>query len=402
MTDTPTEYDLIVIGAGPAGSAAAYFASRAGLKVLFIDQRNFPRHKICSGGLSPKSLVVLEMMGILEQIKRSDHPMIRKLRLGSPNGTVLEDDLPITSISHGYGYVVPRFYLDDMLRIKAVRQGATFRRARVNGLLWSNGNAEGIIADGCEIRSHAIIVAGGARPIPTLDSRRMWESDVPTFHVIQTHYEDPSQANSTAIEIYFEKSLVPGYFWIFPEGRGRLTVGAGVWGNSGGARDLQERYENGIRYVKEVCQRVIPASDTLKFERWIIPAHRQVNETAAPNVLLAGDAGGFANPFTGEGIYYALETGRLASEAVAADLKQTNGTHSLAETYAKLLTELVEELKISWSLHDLMSDAKRVDVLISDASQDKALRKIMVGAVINALDKSVLTNWLVEDKIKHA
>ncbi len=392
MLSTEAEFDLIVVGAGPAGSAAAYFASRAGLRVLLLDQCDFPRPKICSGGLSPKSLSILEEMDVLPQIKESVFPQIRRLRLGSPSGVVLEGDLPVTSVSRGYGYVVPRFFLDDMLKTQAIHQGAVAKRARVAELLLSDGRARGVLADGCEISGNAIIIAAGAKASSLL-GRHGCTSDDETFFAIQAHYDAPPEEGLETLEMYFERTLVPGYFWIFPEGGGRMTVGACVWGNPGGARALRDRFEAGVRCAEEVCVAHVPVSESLTFERWIIPAHRHVLSSMCSNVLLAGDAGGFANPFTGEGIYYALETGRLAGLAVANHLAGPLATSSMGETYDLSLAELREDLGISWDLHDLMADADRIDALVADASHDDALRMTLIGAVLNASTKGTLTDW---------
>lgn len=392
MLSTEAEFDLIVVGAGPAGSAASYFASRAGLTVLLLDECDFPRPKICSGGLSPKSLVILEEMDVLQQIKESGFPLIRRLRLGSPSGVVLEDELPVTSVSRGYGYVVPRFFLDDMLKTQAIQQGVLAKRAHVAELLWSNGRARGVLADGREIRGSAIIIAAGAKASSLL-GRHGRKLDDETFFAIQSHYDAPSEGGSETLEIYFERTLVPGYFWIFPEGRGRMTVGAGVWGNPGGARALQDRFEAGVRHARGIGRTSVPFPESLTFERWIIPAHRHLQSSTCSNVLLAGDAGAFANPFTGEGIYYALETGRLAGDAVANHLKNAPAPPSMEEVYHASLAELTKELRISWELHDLMSDADRVDALVADASRDDALRATLIGAVLNASDKSTFANW---------
>lgn len=399
MISTEDQFDLIVVGAGPAGSAAAYFASRAGLKVLLLDERDFPRRKICSGGLSPKSLVLLEQMDVLQQIKQSHFPQIRRVRIGSPSGVVLEDNLPVTSFSRGYGYVVSRFFLDDLLKSQAIRHGVHTKRAQVTALLSSNGKAQGVLADGREIRGKAIIIAAGAKAASLLGRNRR-KLDNATFFAIQSHYDTSSKANTTTIEIYFERTLVPGYFWIFPEGRGRLTVGAGVWGNPGGARALQDRFEAGVRYAREFGRTSIPLSETLAFEKWIIPARRHLQPSTCSNVLLAGDAGAFANPFSGEGIYYALETGRLAGEAVANHLKHLPATPSMAEAYHASLAELAEELRISWKLHDMISDVDRLDALVADASYNDSLRAMVIGAVVNASDKSAVTDWtgIVKDE----
>lgn len=392
MTRNGNTYDVIVVGAGPGGSAAAYFAAMAGLEVLLIDKEDFPRPKVCSGGLSPKSLAVLEKMDVLEEIKHSGRPMIRTLKLGSPSGLILEGDIPVTSISQGFGYVVPRFQLDDMVRWRALKAGTVFKKGRVNQLLYSDGNVSGVLMNNQKIKADLIIIASGAIRLASLCDIAPRISDDAVFFATQAHYNEAGR-NPTTMEIYFEQSLLPGYFWIFPQGDGKSTVGAGVWGNPGGASALQERYEAGVRYINNVCHELLPPSDTLKFENWIIPAERNIRPVIAPNVLLVGDAGGFANPFTGEGIYYALETGRLAGEVAADNLKKNN-PWSIAEDYEAQLFGVLADLRASWLFHDLMSDSSLADHVIREASRNESLKTELVGAVLNASDKHGLMGWL--------
>lgn len=389
-----SEYDLIVVGAGPAGSTVAYFASMGGLRVLLVDRCGFPREKVCSGGLSPRSLTILDEMAVLDQIRPSDHAMIRSVRLGSPNGLVVTGDLPVTPLSRGYGYVVPRFTLDSLIRTQALQKGTAHLQAKVTDILRSNGHADGVIADGREIRAAAIIVAAGARPLVPSASQRDNDSDDSTFFAIQTHFDAPPEPDSTTIVIYFERSLLPGYFWIFPEGHGRVTAGAGTWGNPGGAKALLERYEAGVRYAQAQGRSFIPSSDTLAFDRWMIPTHRVIQPSLASNVLFVGDAGGFANPFTGEGIYYALESGRLAAAAVVEGMELQSSDISISERYEAHLSGMIEDLRMSWCLHDFISDVDRTDTFIAAAARDATLRAAVIGAVINASDKTGLIEQL--------
>lgn len=391
MTKNSNICDVIVVGAGPGGSAAAYFAARAGLEVLLIDKEDFPRSKVCSGGLSPKSLSVLGEMGILEEIKHSDRPMIRTLKLGSPSGVILEGDIPVTPISQGFGYVVPRVQLDDMVRRQAISAGAVFKRGRVTQLLRSEGSVSGVLMDNQEIKANLIIIANGAIRLASLRDTELRVYDDGAFFATQAHCN--MKLSDSTMEIYFERSLLPGYFWIFPQGDGQMTVGAGVWGNPGGAQALQECYEAGVRYVNDVCHNLLPPSNTLKFENWIIPAERNIRPVIAPNVLLVGDAGGFANPFTGEGIYYALETGRLAGEVAADNLKKNN-PWSIAEDYEAQLFGVLADLRASWLFHDMMSDSSLADTVIEEASRSEAVKTMLVGAVLNASDKHELKGWL--------
>lgn len=377
MIKNDVQYDVIVVGAGPGGSAAAYFASKAGLKVLLIDQKEFPRSKVCSGGLSPKALTVLEEMGVLEEIEHSGRSKIKSLRLGSPSGIVIDGNIPITPISQGFGYVVPRFQLDDMVRRQAVQVGAVFKKGRAD-LLWSNNSVHSILVNEQEIKAGLIILANGASGQPV------------GFFAIQTHYEDNKLGDSTTVEIYFERSLLPGYFWIFPQGNGHMTVGAGAWGNPGGAKALQDRYEAGVRYTNNVCHKLLPPSDTLEFEKWIIPAKRSIRPAVASNVLLVGDAGGFANPFTGEGIYYALETGRIAGQTVADHLLKANNFRSIAEDYEARLSGVLADLNASWLLHDMICNPSLVNNVIDCAARDELLKMLLIGAMLNASEKSEL------------
>jgi menaquinone-9 beta-reductase len=317
--------DLVVVGAGPAGSAAAAWAARAGRDVLVIDSATFPRDKACGDGLTPRAVAELELLGLGAWLDtRIRH---RGLRMSGFGGE-LEVDWPGPSFP-STGSAVARVELDDRIRKVAEESGARMllgtkvvaahhdSSRRVTSLT---------LADGTEVGCRKLIVADGARSSLSRKLGRRWHQET-VYGVAGRAYLATERSDDPWLTSHLELrspdgAVLPGYGWIFPLGNGEVNIGVGALSTSKRPADLALRPL--ISYYAD-----------LRRDEWgftgppravssaLLPMGGAVSGVAGPNWMLIGDAAACVNPLNGEGIDYGLETGRLAAELLdLPDLSQ--------------------------------------------------------------------------------
>ncbi|ORW44322.1 FAD-linked oxidoreductase [Mycobacterium paraense] len=307
---------MVVVGAGPAGSAAAAWAARAGRDVLVIDSAGFPRDKPCGDGLTPRAVAELERLGLGGWLDtRIRH---RGLRMSGFGGEVQIEwpgpSFPSTSSA------VARVELDDRVRKCAEDAGARMLLGtKVVGAHHDSSRrvVSLTLADGTDVRCDRLIVADGARSSLGRKLGRRWHQET-VYGVAARGYLTTPRADDPWLTSHLELrspdgAVLPGYGWIFPLGNGEVNIGVGALSTSKRPADLALRPL--ISYYTD-----------LRREEWgfsggpravwsaLLPMGGAVSGVAGPNWMLIGDAAACVNPLNGEGIDYGLETGRLAVE----------------------------------------------------------------------------------------
>lgn len=339
-------HDLLVIGGGPAGSSAAFWAAEHGLDVVFVERKSFPREKTCGDGLTPRAVKQLHDMGLASKL--TGYHRVDGLRAIAHHRTI-ELAWPDHPIYPNYGYVIRRAELDTFVAENAVARGAVLRShtealAPVvrNGMLVAAtvlDHDTGITED---ITARYIIVADGSnsrfgRALGTTRDR-----SYPQGMAIRGYYESPMHDDpwiESALDVRDRGgNSLPGYGWIFPVGNGTINVGVGLLSTF---RDWKS--VNTSHLMREFAA-TMPAHWAIDPEAPIapptggrLPMAGSVGPKVGPNWLIAGDAAGSINPFNGEGIDYAYETGRLAATLVAEALATRNGL--AIQQYPKLLDD---------------------------------------------------------------
>ncbi|MET0741579.1 MAG: geranylgeranyl reductase family protein [Candidatus Nanopelagicales bacterium] len=288
-------YDVAVVGAGPAGSAAALAALRArpDARVLLLDRSDFPRDKPCGDGIAPQVVDALEVLSAGDPTV--GFAPVEHLHLTGPHGSSVRRRLSRPT------KVVPRAVFDSRLVQSATDRGAQFVRHTVRDV--AVGRDE-VVIDG-RFAAHAVVAADGANG--TL-RRQLGVPPTPS-KAVAIALRAYVMTNETDQRIVMAERGWPAYAWLFPIGDGRANVGYGMSIGEGVSRAA---LEDGLR-------RLLPQVGTLHDRR----AHRLPLSIGRPRqpdgrVVLAGDAASLINPFTGEGIYYAVVSGAIAGTAALA------------------------------------------------------------------------------------
>ncbi|OZE98251.1 FAD-linked oxidoreductase [Rhodococcus sp. 14-2686-1-2] len=381
--------DVLVIGAGPAGSSAAAWAARAGRDVVLADAATFPRDKTCGDGLTPRAIAELNRLGLGDWVRgRAEN---RGLRL-SGFGQELQLEWPGGSLPT-VGSAVPRTELDDRIRVAAVDSGATMIEgakavdatidgARVTSVTFANGD---------EIRCEKLIVADGVRSTLGKKLGRTWHRDT-TFGVAARAYIDSDRSDDPWISSHLELrdaagTVQPGYGWIFPLGTGQVNIGVGTLATAkrpgpGALRPLLDLYTSQRRQDWSLT------GDLRAVASALLPMGGAVSNVAGVNWAIIGDAAACVNPLNGEGIDYGLEGGRFVADMLSENdltlawptlLREHYGqAFSIARRLAGLLTVprfLPATGPIGMRSRALMTVAVRVmGNLVTEADSDLVAR----------------------------
>ncbi len=308
-------HDVAVVGAGPGGSATAHYLAQRGLKVLLLDKANFPRDKTCGDGLTPRAVGVLQDMGLTDELRRIGH-VIKRFEVFAPNRQSTRDVITVHDGLPDYSLVVPRLLLDDRVRQRAVKSGAEFvADAQVIHVQHSNGHVELTIdRNGKRQTEYAriAVIATGANTRLLLSLGILTQQ--PNVMVASRAYFEGVQGLSDIWTLRFDDVPMPGYGWIFPTGVETANIGVGYFKEGRNASAAQPF----AQFLKSS-----PMRDMLVRARQVGPVKGYplrddflMSPTFAERILVVGEAAGLVNPLTGEGIDYALESGRIAAHHI--------------------------------------------------------------------------------------
>lgn len=390
-TQLPAWCDVLVVGAGPAGSACAITLARAGVQVVLVDAQAFPRDKVCGDGLIPDAHAALRKLGVLDVV------MARAQRAGhvgciGPRGARV--DVPGTLA------VLPRRELDAIVCAAAQRAGALFvAPARFEAPLEEQGAVVGArLKSGVraqEIRARWTVLATGAVP-QALMAAGMCTRRKPSGIALRGYVQNPRMVGRiTELEVVWHRKLRPGYGWIFPCRDGVFNIGAGVLGSHAEIRE-----DGGVSMVDVNLRNVFKAfTECYAPARELMDGGTLVGELkgaplrctlagarwSRPGLLVTGEAAGSTYAFTGEGIGKAMETGMLAAKVVIdgprQGLGQSEGEAEQRARYEASLTALKPRFDLYERANSVNAHPWLADLLIWRAQRSARLRRRMAGVL---------------------
>ena len=333
-TSSPVRFDVIVVGAGPAGSVVAWGLARQGAKVLILDRANFPRDKVCGDYVEPRGLRILQHMGVLADLEKSQPLPITHSATYIRSICRYRGPIPFygeCSNLPTHGYIIPRSFLDNLILQCAIAAGSTLvEGAAVVDLLTSANGVQAMVEQGGGRKlTYKAALLVGADGTNSVVARRtgLTVNDGRHIAVAQRGYaeglprqtKDPEEA-----AFYFDDHLFPGYGWLFPMKDGRANVGVGI------LAETQSRYGINVsglfKRFFESLKKSNPRYRALKLcgppTGGIVRTYGGAQTNYFAGGLLVGDAGSFVDPMTGEGITPSLESSLLATPILLQALEK--------------------------------------------------------------------------------
>lgn len=313
------EREVIVVGAGPSGAAAAVALRQKGHDVLLLDRQSFPRDKACGDGIPARAIEILYSLGMEEKILDANFYPAYRLLVSSPRGYVLEADLKPGA--HGAdSYIVPRYKFDSLIQQHAVDCGAEFCQGQVKEPIIEEGRVVGVRArvNGSveDIRGKVVIGADGVTSVIARHLRPDKHRDGHRAVALRSYIDDIDELPNQ-VEFYLYKGILPGYAWIFPLGEGRANLGLGMrldkFRNE--KRTLEEMVDDFLE-MPDIKKRLRRGGDLHDISVWQLNFGSQDMQRAYDGALLIGDAAGFINPLTGGGISNGLQSALYAADVV--------------------------------------------------------------------------------------
>ncbi len=349
---SPEQWDVVVVGAGPAGSCAALAAlqERPDARVLLLDRADFPRDKCCGDGIAPHVLDVLRPLGAADVV--DGWTPLRRLELS-------RRDRQVAGRMARPVHVIPRETFDARLVDHAVAAGAVLRRHRVRAV---RPTAAGVLVDDA-VRASVVVGADGAHSVARAGAGL---ATTRRRAVALRGYAPTASVRAAKQVIRYGERQQPSYAWAFDRGDGWSNVG---YGELAGAGEKPSR-----RLLLEQLEALIPGAGS-GGERWRghhLPLSGFGWRRDQPDgpVLLAGDAAGLVNPMTGEGIYYAVATGAAAGRTAA--VAATTGRARLAGArHRQVVRRLLDtHLHHTWAAARLTRNPAVVEAGIAAAARD--------------------------------
>jgi menaquinone-9 beta-reductase len=347
--------DVIVVGAGPAGAATAYHLAQAGLDVLLLEKSEFPREKICGDGLTPRAVTQLVRMGIDTSV---DNGWLHNkgLRIIA-GGRQLELEWPDLAAHPNYGLVRPRADFDELLARQAQKAGARLlencnvtgpvrddRTSRIIGVTARRGAER----DEVTYRAPIVVAADGNSTRLSIAMGLHKRDDRPMGVAYRAYYKNP-RSHDDWLESWLElrdsanpDHLLPGYGWIFGMGDGTSNIGLGILNTSSafGRTDYRDMMRRWLATTPPEWE-LTEENRTGPIRGAALPMGFNRKPHYTRGLLLVGDAGGMVNPFNGEGIPYAMESGEIAAQVIVQAKSRRNAyDRELAlSDYPKILSQ---------------------------------------------------------------
>jgi len=382
----PATCEVLVVGAGPAGSACAQWLAREGVDVVLVDQHDFPRDKVCGDGLIPDAHAALRRLGVADEVA-AQAQAVRHLGCIAPRGGRI--DVP------GALSVLPRAVLDDILRRAAVKAGAAWHAPwRFESPLLDGDRVAGARLKSPqgthEIRVGWVVLATGAMP-QALIAAELCQRRAPSGIALRGYVKNEAMSERLrAMEVVWHKRLRSGYGWIFPCGDGVFNIGVGLAHSHAASDDGRAAMQDvNLRELFGVFGEVYaPAGQLLSGGRMQGPLKgaplRCSLDGAAytrPGLLATGEAVGSTYAFTGEGIGKAMETGILAAQALLQGREQAMDDAAVRAHYESAMQALKPRFALYERANRINEHPWLADLLVWRARRSDRILRRMAGVL---------------------
>jgi menaquinone-9 beta-reductase len=379
--------DVVVVGAGPAGAATAILLAERGFAVALLDKARFPRPKICGEYLSPEASRVLDRLGVLKTVDQAGAQPLRGMRIVAPDGTVLDGAYPTSGLWRGYrdhALAIPREALDRILVERARSLPVeVMERHRVTGLLADSGQVVGVkvqdpAGEALEIRARLVVGADGRSSVVAASLGLVRPHRLRRMALVQ-HVRGLDGLTDRG-EIYVDP---PDYAILNPVAPGVVNVGlvvplahAAPWSGR-----LDAFFRGRLKQLRHLAPRLAgmePAGPLMAMG----PLAYRVREPRAGGVLLAGDAAGFYDPFTGEGLFTALRSAELLVETAHAALTRGDlSTRALAKYARARGRELAAKSRVTRGIQFLIARRRLANLAAHALARRPALLGVLMGVI---------------------
>jgi len=395
-------FDLIIVGAGPAGSAAALYAHRAGLRALLLEKEQFPRDKICGDAISGKSMTILNELNLLDELQHQPCALVDSITFGSPDHRQV--NIPFHRQENSNlptGLVVRRQVFDHFLFSKAAQvTDEVYENCQVTDLIVENDQVCGVRTKtndnrDLQFRGRLILGADGFKSIVARKTN-LYRHDPEHWVVALRQYYQDVEGLDHQIELHYVDEVQPGYLWLFPLDDGKANVGIGMHHNSMRKRkiDLKKAMANALRQPP-FAERFGKAKALEEPKGWNLPVGSIKRKSYGNGFMLLGDAAGLIDPFTGEGIGNALYSARAAVRTAEQALQVNDFSESFLARYEQgLWAEIGDELAVSTKLQKIGRNRFLLNFVINKAARSKQVKELISGMMANQIPKTRLANPL--------
>jgi geranylgeranyl reductase family protein len=396
------KFDVVIVGAGPAGAACAIRLGGSGLKVALLDKATFPRDKTCGDALS---VDVINQLAMLSDKLATDFTFLENkipsygVKIFSPDHQCV--DIPFVHKNvKSCGFISPRLDFDNLLfqHVKEYPNISIFedcvvdkiiQQASKNSIHTKSGIFECDIAIGAD-GAHSVI------------SRNIGAIKVDKKHHsagLRIYYEGVTSFHEEGfIELHFFKEILPGYLWIFPLADNKANVGIGMLSSVVAKQkvDLKKVLQKLITTHPNIKERFKNAKPLETIKGYGLPLGSKKRNISGERFLLTGDAAALIDPFSGEGIANAIRSGRVAAEHTIQCFKQNDFSAIFNKAYDKeIYRRMWNEFKISKTLQRITNYPWLINFVINRVNNSKRLKSFLIEALANVDQKKKVLRKLL-------
>jgi geranylgeranyl reductase family protein len=396
-------YDVVVVGAGPAGSTAAKFLSEKGMKVLLIDKDKFPRDKPCGGGICEH---ITEFDHIREKIEKGPSDFLDSIcirgKIVSPSAQHTTDYLSETPLF----YNVRRKKFDYELVQFAIDAGAeVLENCKVKEVFTTQEKAVVKLANSREFICKVIVGAGGAYDVVANYLRkkeRLREKQGKDFGMavveefeVGEEFIDRAYGKERTSMINLKHANLNGYAWVFSK-HDILNIGYGGFNDEMKKIDIKKEFKNYLDFLKR--NGYLPKwIESKKLKGAPVPFVGNIKKTYTDRIIIVGDAAGFVSPLTGEGIYYAMDSGKIASEVISKALEKEDFSAQSLKPYQNIWRKRWgKDLEALRFFHRMLMQWP--EKFVKYGSKDEKLKKIFIALFIGNMNASRM-KWKIISRI---